>query len=138
MNSVQLIGNLVRDPEIRFTKTGKAIALFTVAVSHDYTTAGSQEAKQLTNFIPVVAWGNLAEGCSDNLTKGNRVFVEGRMSIRSYETQDGQKRYVTEVVANFVGVSIVKHKKETDTQPAKVSEGSFDQFGSQVDDEIPF
>ena len=145
MNSVQLIGNLARDPEIRFTKTGKAIALFTVAVTRSYTPNGSQETRELTDFIPVVAWGNLAETCGNNLAKGNRVFVEGRMSVRSYETQDGQKRYVTEVVANFVAQTMGSEKQGSvapkvaapKVQPAPEGAG-FSNFGKDTDEEIPF
>ena len=84
MNSVQLMGNLARDPEIRFTKTGKAVAMFTVACSRTYIPAGSTEQRELTDFIPCVAWGNLAESVGNNLAKGRRVFVEGRISVRSY------------------------------------------------------
>ena len=102
MNSVQLLGNLARDPEIRFTKTGRAVAMFTVACTRSYIPAGSSEPRELTDFIPCVAWGNLAENCGNNLSKGSRVFVQGRISVRSYETQDGQKRYRTEVVCDFV------------------------------------
>ena len=75
MNSVQLLGNLARDPEIRFTKTGKAVAMFTVACTRTYIPAGSAEQRELTDFIPCVAWGNLAESCGNNLAKGKRVFV---------------------------------------------------------------
>ena len=76
MNSGQLMGNLARDPEIRFTKTGKAVAMFTVACSRTYIPAGSTEQRELTDFIPCVAWGNLAESVGNNLAKGRRVFVE--------------------------------------------------------------
>lgn len=145
MNSVQLVGNLARDPEIRFTKTGKAVAMFTVAVSRSYTPAGSQEQRELTDFIPCVAWGNLAETCGNNLSKGSRVFVEGRISVRSYETAEGQKRYVTEVVANFVAQTMGSEKRSTPAggsasapKPAAGS-GDFDKFGKDAsDEEIPF
>ena len=76
MNSVQLLGNLARDPEIRFTKTGRAVAMFTVACTRSYIPAGSSEPRELTDFIPCVAWGNLAENCGNNLSKGSRVFVQ--------------------------------------------------------------
>lgn len=148
MNSVQLIGNLARDPEIRFTKTGRAVAMFTVAVSRSYTPAGSQEPRELTDFIPCVAWGNLAELVGNNLAKGNHVFVEGRMSVRSYETAEGQKRYVTEVVANFVGNPLGSDKRQAPADgftpapaaaPKPAAGGSFDHLGKDVsDEEIPF
>lgn len=142
MNSAQLIGNLARDPEIRFTKTGRAVAMFTVAVSRSYTPAGSQEPRELTDFIPCVAWGNLAETVGNNLAKGNHVFVEGHISVRSYETAEGQKRYVTEVVANFVGIPLTgtSLKTKATPPPAKpTGPGDFDHLGQDVpSEEIPF
>lgn len=143
MNSVQLMGNLARDPEIRFTKTGRAVAMFTVACTRTYVPAGSTEQRELTDFIPCVAWGNLAESCGNNLAKGKRVFVEGRISVRSYEGADGQKRYRTEVVADFVAQPL-----GSDSRPAAdMSAGcpgpsaagtGFDGLGSESDEEIPF
>ena len=121
MNSVQILGNLARDPEVRFTKTGRAVASFTVAATNTYFDSTTNEQKEQTAFINCVAWGKLGEAAG-NLRKGSRCFVEGRLNTRSYETQDGQKRYVTEVVANFVGVSL----------NAPISEASnFDSFEKQ-------
>ena len=141
MNSVQLMGNLARDPEIRFTKTGKAVAMFTVACSRTYIPAGSTEQRELTDFIPCVAWGNLAESVGNNLAKGRRVFVEGRISVRSYEGADGQKRYRTEVVADFVaqpmGSDSQQGMNEPVSKPTSTSAG-FDGLGSESDEEIPF
>ena len=97
MNSVQVLGNLTRDPQIRATKTGRAVASFSIAVNRAYTTP----QKEMTGFINVVAWGDLAEAVGNQLKKGTRVFVEGRYSTRSYEAQDGSRRYVTEVVTNL-------------------------------------
>ena len=104
MNTTQILGNLTKDPEVRFTKTGKAVATFTVAATNTYIDSNNETKEQIA-FINVVAWGKLGESAG-NLHKGNRCFVEGRLQTRSYETQDGQKRYVTEVVANFVGQSL--------------------------------
>lgn len=151
MNSVQLLGNLARDPDIRFTKTGRAVARFTVACTHTYIPNGSTEAREFTDFVPCVAWGNLAETCGNNLSKGSRVFVEGRFTTRSYETQDGQKRYITEVVANFVaqtmgterprssaGASMPQQNSAPQPKPAAPGTG-FDSMGSSAnDEEIPF
>ena len=105
MNTVQILGNLTRDPEVRYTQSGKAVATFNVAASNTFTSSDG-ETKEQTAFINCVAWGKLGESVG-NLRKGNRAFVEGRLQTRSYETQDGQKRYVTEVVANFVGTSLM-------------------------------
>ncbi|MGN0953700.1 single-stranded DNA-binding protein [Dialister sp.] len=105
MNSVQILGNLGRDPIIRATKTGRSVASFSVAVSRNYTTPQGEQ-RELTDWINVVAWGPLAEAVGNQLKKGSRVFVEGRISTRSYDAQDGTKRYVTEVVANFIAIPI--------------------------------
>lgn len=102
MNSVQILGNLARDPELRFTKTGRAVAIFTVAATNTYIDSTTNETKEQTAFINCVAWGKTGEAVSA-CKKGERLFVNGRIQTRSYDTQDGQKRYVTEVVADFVG-----------------------------------
>ena len=105
MNSVQVMGNLARDPVVRATKTGRAMASFTVAVNRSFTTPQGEQ-REITDWINVVAWGNLAEAVGNQLKKGTRVFVEGRISSRSYDAQDGTKRYVTEVVANTIAIPI--------------------------------
>lgn len=129
MNSVQILGNLARDPELRFTKTGRAVATFTVAATNTYVDSSTNETKEQTAFINCVAWGNQGEAVG-NCKKGERLFVEGRLQTRSYDTQDGQKRYVTEVVANFVG-------KKLDNDDAGSS--NFDSFETENQDEnIPF
>lgn len=102
MNSVQILGNLARDPELRFTKIGRAVAIFTVAATNTYIDSTTNETKEQTAFINCVAWGKTGEAVSA-CKKGERLFVNGRIQTRSYDTQDGQKRYVTEVVADFVG-----------------------------------
>jgi single-strand DNA-binding protein len=108
LNSVQVLGNLTRDPQIRATKTGRAVASFSIAVNRSYTTPQG-EKKELTDFINVVAWGTLAEAVGNQLKKGTRVFVEGRYATRSYEAQDGSRRYVTEVVANLIALPLGTH-----------------------------
>ena len=105
MNSVQVMGNLARDPVVRATKTGRAMASFTVAVNRSFT-APQGEQREITDWINVVAWGNLAEAVGNQLKKGSRVFVEGRFTTRSYDTPDGQRRWVSEVTANFVALPI--------------------------------
>ena len=127
MNSVQILGNLTREPELKATRTGKAVARITVAVSRSYTTQ-SGEKKELTDFITVIAWGKLAEAAGSQLHKGTRVFVEGRYSTRSYEAQDGSRRYVTEVVANLIARPLDTGKK--------AQHADFSQFGT-VEDEPP-
>lgn len=128
MNTVQIMGNLARDPEVRYTQSGKAVATFTVAATNTFTSSDG-ETKEQTAFINCVAWGKLGESIG-NLRKGNRAFVEGRLQTRSYETADGQKKYVTEVVAGFIGTSLMN-------DDAGVS--NFDSFeNANQDENIPF
>ena len=102
MNQVQLLGNLARDAELRFTQSGKTVATFTVAATNTYVDSTTNETKEQTAFINCVAWGKTGEAVGA-CKKGERLFVEGRLQTRSYEDSNGQKKYVTEVVANFVG-----------------------------------
>ncbi len=96
MNSVVLIGRLARDPELRFTASGKAVATFSLAVNRPF----SREKE--ADFFNIVVWGKTAENCANYIEKGRLVAVEGRLQSRSYEAKTGEKRYVTEVVANTV------------------------------------
>lgn len=101
LNRVFLIGNLTRDPELRYIPSGQAVTTFTVAVNRAYT-AGTGEKKEETSFIRVVVWARRAEVCNEYLKKGSPVFVEGRLQSRSWEAQDGTKRSTIEVVASNV------------------------------------
>ena len=100
MNKVVLIGRLVRDPDVRYTQSGKAVTSFTLAA--DRRVRKDADAQQTADFIPIVAWDKLAEVCGNYLTKGRRTAVEGRIQVRSYEAKDGSKRYVTEIIAESV------------------------------------
>ena len=95
-NRVELIGNLTRDPEMRYTPTGTAVATFSIATNRTYMSDG--ERKEEADFHRVVAWGKLAELCSQLLKKGNRTFVSGRLQNRTWEGQDGAQRNTTEIV----------------------------------------
>ena len=101
LNKVMIIGNLGSEPEMRFTPNGNPVTSFRIATNRMYTTPDG-ERKQETEWFSVVVWGKLAEQCNQFLTKGRLVYAEGRLSTRSWEGQDGQKRYRTEVVANQV------------------------------------
>jgi len=101
LNKVMIIGNVGSEPEMRFTPNGNPVTSFRVATNHIYTTPDG-ERKQETEWFSVVAWGRLAEQCNQFLTKGRLVYAEGRLRTRSWETQDGQKHYRTEVIANRV------------------------------------
>lgn len=111
MNQVVLVGRLAQAPEVRYTRTGKAVAAFTVAVHRDsYSAQRDPNDKPTADFIPVVAWDKLAELCGNSLGKGSRVLVQGRLQIRSYEAQDGQQRRVSEVVADLVAPNFAQEQ----------------------------
>jgi single-strand DNA-binding protein len=99
LNTVILIGRLTRDPELRYTPAGVAVGGFTLAVDRPFN---NQQGEREADFIDIVCWRNLAETCANHLSKGRLVAVEGRLQIRSYEAQDGQRRKVAEVVASDV------------------------------------
>ena len=101
LNKVLLIGNLTRDPELRYIPSGSAVATFTVAINRVYKDQAG-EKKEQTSFIRVVVWGRRAEVCGEYLSKGSPVFIEGRLQSRDWETQDGQKRSTVEVVADNI------------------------------------
>ena len=97
LNKVLLIGNLTRDPELRYTPSGAAVCTFGVATNRTYV-ASDGTKKEEAEFIKIVSWNKLAELCSQLLSKGRKVYVEGRLQTRSWETPDGQNRQTTEVV----------------------------------------
>lgn len=101
LNKVMLIGNVGTDPEMRFTPNGNPVTSFRMATSRGYTTSDG-DRKQETEWFTIVAWNKLAERCNEFLTKGRRVYVEGRLRTRTWEGQDGQKRVSVEVIANQV------------------------------------
>lgn len=101
LNKVMLIGNLTRDPELKYIPSGAAVASFSVAVNEVYKTQ-TGEKKEKVSYIRIVTWRRLAEVCGEYLSKGSPVFIEGRLQSRDWETQDGQKRNTVEVVADNV------------------------------------
>ncbi|MGB8646512.1 MAG: single-stranded DNA-binding protein [Anaerolineae bacterium] len=103
LNKVMIIGNLGRDPEMRYTPSGKPVTSFSVAVSRSWVKPEG-ERTETTDWFNVVAWGRLAEICSQYLTKGSLVYVEGRLETRSWEAENGQKHFRTEVVASDVNI----------------------------------
>jgi len=99
MNKVVLIGRLVRDPELRYTGNNLPVATFSIAVNRNFSNqAGEREA----DFINIVVWRKQAENCKNYLTQGSQVAIEGRIQTRNYDDQNGQRRYITEVVADNV------------------------------------
>ena len=109
LNKVLLIGNLTRDPELRYTPSGAAVCTFGIATNRFYV-ASDGEKKEETEFIKIVSWNKLAELCSQLLAKGRKVYVEGRLQTRSWETPDGQNRQTTEVVID--DMRILDSKRE--------------------------
>ncbi len=99
LNKVMLIGNLTRDPELRYTPNGAAVCSFRVATNRSWTPSDGGERKEETEFHRIVTWNKLAELCSQLLSKGRKIYVEGRLQTRSWETPEGERRYSTEVVA---------------------------------------
>jgi single-strand DNA-binding protein len=103
---VTIVGNLTRDPELRFTPSGAPVTTFGVAVNRRWQNRDSQQWEESTSFFNVTCWRDLAQNVSESLEKGSRVLVSGRLDQRSWETQDGEKRSVVEIVADEVGPSL--------------------------------
>lgn len=99
LNKVLLIGNLGRDPEMRYTPSGKPVTSFSLASSRSWVSSDG-ERREETEWFNVVAWGNLAEICNQHLARGQQVYIEGRLQTRSWEDGNGQRHFRTEVVAN--------------------------------------
>jgi single-strand DNA-binding protein len=105
-NSVTLVGNITRDPELRFTASGQATASFGLAVNRVWNDRQTNEKKEAVSFFDIVCWREMAENASESLSKGARVVVTGRLEQRSWETPEGDKRSKIEVVADEVGPSL--------------------------------
>lgn len=105
-NTITVVGNLTRDPEIRYTATGQANARLGIAVSRRWMNRQTNDWEERTSFFNVVAWADMAENISDTLSKGMRVIVTGRLEQRSWETEQGEKRSVVEIVADEIGPSL--------------------------------
>jgi single-strand DNA-binding protein len=105
-NTVTIVGNITRDPELRYTPTGQSNTRFGVAVNRRWQDRNSGEWNEATSFFDVVCWREMAENVSESLGKGSRVLVTGRLEQRTYETKDGEKRNVVEIIADEVGPSL--------------------------------
>ena len=146
MNKVVLIGRLTRDPELRYTQSGKAFATFTLAVDRRFRRQAEQNGQPTADFIPCVAWDKLAEIIGNNLTKGRRVGVEGRLQTRTYDAQDGSKRSAFDVVLDELEFLEPKNGGQGGFQQGYGAPGApaqqapaGDSFGPNIsDEEIPF
>ena len=124
-NSVTLVGNLTRDPELRYTTGGRGVASFGIAVNRRFQRNGEWEEQ--VSFFNVVAWGDLGENAAASLNKGHRIVVTGRLEQRSYETREGEKRNVVEVIADELGPSL----RWAQVQIERISRESADGGGGQ-------
>ena len=141
LNKVMLIGNVGKDPEMRYTASGSAVTSFSLATSRSFT-GNDGERREETEWFNIVTWNKLAEICSQFLQKGRQVYVEGRLQTRSWEGQDGQKHYRTEVNAQTVlflggapgggGAARMDTSTYDDTAAPAVGAGSVDP------DDLPF
>ena len=158
MNKVFLIGRLTRDPELRYTGNNTAVATFSIAVNRNFS---NQNGEREADFINIVVWRKQAENVKNYLTQGSQVAIDGRLQTRSYDDQNGNKRYVTEVVADnveFLGSKGSQASSSSNTssssqeptpydfggeepQTTAVDSNPFADFGSTIeinDDELPF
>lgn len=143
MNKVILTGNLTKDPDLRYTQSGTGVASFTLAVNRRYS---NQNGDKEADFINCVAWQKTAEFVANYFKKGQMMALEGRLQVRSYEGNDGQKKWVTEVIAEsieFCGGSGGVAKGSAGSKPSNVGTGSLDSFlaGEEInfsDQDIPF
>ena len=110
LNKCMIIGNLGRDPEMRYTPSGQAVTQFTVATNRNYRDQQGEWQKD-TEWFRIVVWGQQAERVAEYLRKGSKVYIEGRIQTRQWEGQDGQKRYTTELIANQV-TSLERRERE--------------------------
>lgn len=131
MNKIILIGNLTKDPIMRTTKIGTSICTFTVAVSRRFT---NQAGKHVTDFFNVVAWSQLADLCGRYLAKGRKVAVIGEVQNRSYDDKDGNKRYITEVLASEI--EFLAHKGDKSDNDSDLRSRFAD--ANISDDDLPF
>ena len=132
LNKVMIIGHLGRDPEMRYTPSGRPVATFSVAVSRSWNSS-SGERRSETEWFKIVAWGNLAEICKKYLNKGQQVYIEGRLQTRRWEDKEGQQRTSVEVVANEMTMLGDRRDKSQDDSAI------FDETPPEVDeDEFPF
>ena len=115
LNQVVLIGNLTRDPELRYTPDGTPVTSFTIAVNRPFV---NRQGEREADFVPIVVWKKQAETCSEYLMKGSQVAVEGRLQVRNYEDKEGIRKWVTEVVARSVNF-LQRLKKQF---PSQISE----------------
>jgi len=141
VNKVILVGNLGRDPEVRHTQTGKAVANFTLATTRKWRDRDGQQQEQ-TEWHKIVAWDRLAEICTEYLSKGRQVYIEGRLQTRDWEDKEGNKRWTTEIVA--LEMQMLGRRSDYESRGPAGGETAEEPAGgappgpSGSDDDIPF
>ena len=140
VTKVILVGNLGKDPEVRFTPSGRAVAKFPLATTDSWTDQENSRQER-TEWHNVVVWGKQAESCGQYLAKGRQVYVEGAIRSRSYDDKEGNKRYITEVVAQRIQFLGGGGGRGASTAAESGGMGSFDEFGGAPvpsEDDVPF
>jgi len=137
LNKVMIIGHLGRDPEMRYTPSGRPVTTFTVATSRSWNTVDGERHSE-TEWFNVVAWGNLAEICKQYLTKGQQVYVEGRLQTRRWDDKEGNKHSSVEVVANEM--MMLGERRDANNAPSHPAETASEEpeLPSTDEDEFPF
>lgn len=137
MNRIILMGRLAKDPDVKVTTSGKTVCTFTLAVDRPFS---GKDGKREADFINIQTWNKTAELIGNYVSKGQRLLVDGRLQIRSYDGKDGQKHYATEVVADRV--EFIERKEKDAHTPNSGAGSGFESMGqdvtSQFDEEIPF
>ncbi len=134
LNKVMIIGHLGRDPEMRYTPSGRPVTTFTVATSRSWNTVDGERHTE-TEWFNIVAWGNLAEICKQYLTKGQQVYIEGRLQTRKWDDKDGNRHYTTEVVAQEM--MMLGDRKDNNQNHAEETNET-DMLTDVDEDEFPF
>lgn len=140
LNRVILIGNLTDDPELRYTQSGTARARFSIAVNRRYRDREGVLQEE-TTFVPIVVWGQQAENCANYLSKGSSAAVDGRLRIDSFETEEGERRKVVEVVAfnvQFLGGPGRAAEPAESTVPAREEDETESEVTEEGEEEVPF
>jgi single-strand DNA-binding protein len=137
VNKVILVGHLGRDPELRYTQNGQAVANFSMATTESYAKRDG-EREDRTEWHRIVAWGRLAEICAEYLSKGRQVYIEGRIQTREWEDREGEKRRTTEIVAREMQMLGRRGETSETTEEPQSADEKTANVGAPSDDDIPF
>ncbi len=137
VNQVILVGHLGRDPELRYTQNGQAVANFSMATTESYAKRDG-EREDRTEWHRIVAWGRLAEICAEYLSKGRQVYIEGRIQTREWEDREGEKRRTTEIVAREMQMLGRRGETSETTEEPQSDDVKTANVGAPSDDDIPF